>query len=58
MASVGDSHDNALMENFFSTLNIELLCRNLYRTREEAESAIFSYAGAPRECDQAVNRRI
>ena len=28
MGSVGDSYDNALMENFFSTLKIELVYRN------------------------------
>lgn len=36
MGSVGDSYDNALMENFFSTLKIELVYRNAWRTREEA----------------------
>jgi putative transposase len=43
MGSVGDSYDNALMENFFSTLKIELVYRNSWRTREEAENAIFTY---------------
>jgi putative transposase len=43
MGSVGDSYDNALMENFFSTLKIELVYRNTWRTRDEAENAIFSY---------------
>ncbi|MDX8149530.1 IS3 family transposase [Lentzea sp. BCCO 10_0061] len=43
MGSVGDSYDNALMENFFSTLKIELVYRNSWRTRDEAENAIFSY---------------
>lgn len=43
MGSVGDSYDNALMENFFSTLKIELVYRNSWRTREEAENAIFAY---------------
>lgn len=31
------------MENFFSTLKIELVYRNTWRTRDEAENAIFSY---------------
>ena len=43
MGSVGDSYDNALMENFFSTLKIELVYRNSWRTREEAENALFAY---------------
>ena len=43
MGSVGDSYDNALMENFFSTLKIELVYRRSWRTRDEAENAIFAY---------------
>jgi transposase InsO family protein len=41
--SVGDSYDNALMENFFSTLKTELVHRKSWRTREEAENALFAY---------------
>lgn len=43
MGSVGDSYVNALMENFFSTLKIELVYRCSWRTRDEAENAIFAY---------------
>ena len=43
MGSIGDSYDNALMENFWSTLKIELVYRNSWRTRDEAENAIFAY---------------
>ncbi|HEX5598960.1 MAG TPA: IS3 family transposase, partial [Micromonosporaceae bacterium] len=43
MGSVGDSYDNALMENFWSTLKIELVYRTSWRTRDEAENAIFAY---------------
>ena len=43
MGSTGDSYDNALMENFWSTLKIELVYRYSWRTREEAENAIFAY---------------
>src|SRR4029453_9774016 len=43
MGSVGDSCDNALMENFWSTLKIELVYRTSWRTRDEAENAIFEY---------------
>ena len=42
MGSVGDCYDNALMENFWSTLKIELVYRT-WRTRDEAENAIFAY---------------
>jgi hypothetical protein len=43
MGSVGDSYDSALMENFWSTLKIELVYRNAWRTRDEAENALFAY---------------
>jgi putative transposase len=43
MGSVGDSCDKALMENFFSTLKTELVYRKLWRTRDEAENALFAY---------------
>jgi putative transposase len=43
MGSVGDSYDNALMENFFSTLKTELVYRRTWRTREEAENELFTY---------------
>jgi putative transposase len=46
MGSVGDSYDNALMENFWSTLKIELVYRKSWRTRDEAENAIFAYIDA------------
>jgi len=31
------------MENFWSTLKIELVYRTTWRTRDEAENAIFTY---------------
>ncbi|MGC1210346.1 MAG: IS3 family transposase [Micromonospora sp.] len=43
MGSTGDSYDNALMENFWSTLKTELVYRTSWRTRDEAENAIFAY---------------
>ncbi|MEV6601988.1 integrase core domain-containing protein [Actinoplanes sp. NPDC051346] len=43
MGSVGDTYDNALMERFWSTLKIELVYRTSWRTRDEAENAIFGY---------------
>ena len=46
MGSVGDSYDNALMENFWSTLKIELVYRNAWRTRDETENTLFAYIDA------------
>src|SRR6266540_3988963 len=43
MGSIGDSFDNALAENFFSTLKVERVYRTSYRTREEAELDIFRF---------------
>jgi putative transposase len=43
MGSVGDSFDNALAENFFSILKVELVYRTSFRTREEADLALFRY---------------
>jgi putative transposase len=43
MGSVGDSYDNALMENFFSTLKTELVYRTSWQTRAQAENALFTY---------------
>jgi len=43
MGSVGDSYDNAAMENFFSTLKTELVYRSSWRTRDQAENALFAY---------------
>jgi transposase InsO family protein len=37
MGTVGDSLDNALAENLFSTLKVERVHRTSYRTRQEAE---------------------
>ncbi|RYE39258.1 MAG: hypothetical protein EOP24_44770 [Hyphomicrobiales bacterium] len=43
--SVGDSFDNALAENLWSTLKIELICwpAAIFATQAEAESALFRY---------------
>lgn len=43
MGSVGDAYDNALCESFFATLECELIDRRTFRTRPEAEMAIFDY---------------
>ena len=41
--SVGDCFDNAMAESFFATLECELLDRSTFRTRAEAERAIFEF---------------
>lgn len=43
MGSTGDSYDNALMENFWSTLKIELVFDNTWTSQAEAENALFTY---------------
>jgi putative transposase len=41
--SVGDAFDNAMMESFWSTMQIELLDRQRWHTRVELSNAIFEY---------------
>ena len=43
MGRVGDCFDNAMAESFFATLECELLDRSTFRTRAEAERAIFEF---------------
>ncbi len=43
MGSVGDFFDNAMAESFFATLECELLDRSTFRTRAEAQRAIFEF---------------
>ena len=41
--SIGDAFDNAMMESFWSTMQIELLDRRRWKTRVELSNAIFEY---------------
>lgn len=41
--SVGDAFDNAMIESFWSTMQIELLDRRSWKTRVELANAIFEY---------------
>jgi putative transposase len=41
MGSVGDCYDNAMCESFNATLECELLVRRSFKTRQEAELAVF-----------------
>ena len=43
MGSVGDCFDNALCESFFATMECELLDRNKFSTRTEAQRAVFDF---------------
>jgi transposase InsO family protein len=43
MGSIGDCYDNAVIESFWSRLQVELLDRQRWRTRIELANAIFEY---------------
>jgi putative transposase len=43
MGSVGDCYDNAMMESFWGTLQLELLDRKKWNTRAELANAIFEW---------------
>lgn len=46
MGTVGDCFDNSLAESFFGTLQLELLDRKKWKTRQELALAIFDYLEA------------
>jgi putative transposase len=43
MGSVGDCYDNAMMESFWGTLQLEILDSQEWKTREELANAIFEW---------------
>ena len=43
MGSVGDCYDNAMIESFWSRMQVELLDRKRWTTRVELSNAIFEY---------------
>ncbi len=43
MGSVGDCYDNAMIESFWSRMQVELLDRQRWKTRVELANAIFEY---------------
>jgi transposase InsO family protein len=43
MGSVGDCYDNAMMEAFWSRMQVELLDSRRWKTRVELANAIFEY---------------
>lgn len=46
MGKTGNCYDNAITESFFHTLKVELVYQEKFRTRKEAELAIFEYIEA------------
>jgi len=46
MGSIGDCFDNSMVESFFGTLQLELLDRHNWATRDELAQAIFEYIEA------------
>ena len=42
MGSVGDAYDNAFAESFFGTLQLELLDRHDWRSRDELAGALMA----------------
>jgi transposase InsO family protein len=45
MGAVGTCYDNALMESFWSRVQVELLDRQVWHTRLELATALFEYFG-------------
>jgi putative transposase len=43
MGTVGDCYDNAMMESFWHTMQLELLDTRTWETREELANAIFEW---------------
>jgi putative transposase len=43
MGSVGDCYDNAMMESFWGTMQLELLDSKTWQTREELANAMFEW---------------
>jgi putative transposase len=43
MSGKGNCYDNAAMETFFKTIKAELIWRQTWHTRRQAELAIFEY---------------
>jgi putative transposase len=53
MGTVGDCYDNAMVESFWGTLQLELLDSRVWQTREELANAIFEWI----ECWYNPDRR-
>lgn len=58
MSRKGNCYDNAVVESFFATLKTEEVERNLYLTRQQAQTSIFSYIEGfynPKRRHSAIN---
>jgi putative transposase len=53
MGTIGDCYDNAMMESFWGTMQLELLDTKTWKTRDELASAVFEWI----ECWYNPNRR-
>ena len=59
MGSVGDCFDNAMCESFFATMEVELIARQKFKNRFEAQAAVFDYIEGwynPRRRHSALGR--
>ncbi len=53
MGTIGDCYDNAMMESFWGTMQLELLDSKQWKTRDELANAVFEWI----ECWYNPNRR-
>lgn len=53
MGTIGDCYDNAMMESFWGTMQLELLDSKQWQTRDELANAVFEWI----ECWYNPNRR-
>jgi putative transposase len=54
MGSIADCFDNAMIESFWSRMQVELLNRRRWRTRIELANAIFEYSRSGTTGDAAT----
>jgi Integrase core domain len=52
MGSIGDCFDNAVIESFWSRMQVDLLDRKRWRTRVELANAIFEYLEIFHNCQR------
>ncbi|QWT16544.1 IS3 family transposase (plasmid) [Sphingobium xenophagum] len=65
MSGKGNCYDNSAVETFFKSLKAEMIWRQRWPTRRQAEAVIFQYingfynvsAYGMRPCDRAQNRK-
>ena len=52
MGSIGDCYDDAMIESFWSRMQVELLDRKRWKTRVELANAIFEYLEIFHNCQR------